>query len=540
MPEMIFQITPYAVICGLGSITAIVVAIVAWLRRDTSGGYSLTAMMIAAAIWAAGAALEYATIGIPGQIFWSKIQYFGTVTCPVLLLIFALEYNQMSVWLTRRNILLLFLIPLITIGLALTNEWHLLIWTSYTPSPAGNNITIYGHGIGFWIGAVGYSYLVMLTGTILLIRGALLMPSPYRKQVILVVFAALLPWMANFIYVFGLSPAPGLELTPLFIVVAGGIFAWAIFQFQLLDLVPIARDSLIETMEDGMLVLDTQNRVVDANPAARRLLGKNAQFKIGQYVGEIFNEWPEARNLFMQNNPELKTEHSIEDGTGGFIEISLSPVHDGQGHMNGQFIVMRDITERIHLDNEMRSANDALRLQLTEIESLQAHLHELAIRDSLTGLFNRRYLDETLERELSRARRGNYEISLMLIDLDHFKQFNDTYGHKAGDQVLISLGKYLPQGVREGDIVCRYGGEEFLVILPGVNLEDGIKRAEKICKDFSNLLVMYDSHDLKGTISIGVSVFPAHGKTADDLIRSADAAMYVAKQNGRNRVCAQV
>jgi diguanylate cyclase (GGDEF)-like protein len=181
--------------------------------------------------------------------------------------------------------------------------------------------------------------------------------------------------------------------------------------------------------------------------------------------------------------------------------------------------------------------NEYLRLKLTEIETLQAHLRERAIRDSLTGLFNRRYLDETFERELARAKRDSYAISVLMIDIDHFKRLNDTFGHKAGDQVLKALGDFLLTGVREGDIVCRYGGEEFLIIMPGVHLKDAQVRAESICQGFSTLAVNYEEKELHSTISIGVAIFPQHGSTSDEIIRAADTAMYIAKQAGRNTVC---
>ncbi len=516
---------------------AIFVAVTAWQRQDVSGGKSLTALAVAAAIWSGGAALEYATVGIPGQIFWSKIEYFGTVSCPVLLLTFALEYNHLYKWLTRRNLTLVFIVPLITLLLAFTNEWHGLIWSSFTPSPAGSNLTIFGHGIAFWIGAVGYSYLIMLIGTILLIRGALDLPKTYRQQVILVITAALTPWAVNGIYLAGLSPAPGLELTPLVVVITSAIFAWALFQFHLLDLVPIARHTLIETMKDGMLVLDQQNRVVDKNPAATNLLGPKTIIDIGSYIGDSFSNWPELRKLFSQNNPELPSEKTVEDTKGRFLEINFSPVHDRKGRFSGQFVVFRDITEKRRIQDEIQDANKSLRFQLAEIETLQAHLRERAIRDSLTGLFNRRYLDETFERELSRAKRDDYEISVLMIDIDHFKHLNDTYGHKAGDQVLKALGDFLLEGVRQGDIVCRYGGEEFIIIMPDVHIKDAQARAASICNNFCILPVKYEGQVLHSTISIGVAIFPQNGDTPDEIIRAADSAMYAAKLAGRNTVC---
>ncbi len=534
---MNFEITPYAVISAIGAIMAVIVAAIAYQRQDVPGGKSLSLLSIAAACWSGGAALEYASPGISDQILWSKFEYIGTVSCPILLLTFALEYNHMTSWLTRRNIALLFIVPLVTLLLAFTNEWHALIWSSFTPSPAGNNLTIFGHGIAFWIGAVGYSYLIMLVGTVLLIKGAFNLQSPYRSQLVLVVTAALTPWVINAIYLAGLSPAPGLEPTPLAVVFTSAFFALAIFQFQLLELVPVARHTIIETMTDGMLVLDQQNRVVDANPAAQSIFGNNPTISIGSYVGDIFSNWRELRKLFLQNNPEARSELTIQTSNGRFIEISISPVHDRKDRFSGQFVVLRDITEKKNIQDEIQAANEILRVKLAEIETLQTHLRERAIRDSLTGLFNRRYLDETLDREISRSRRENYEVSVMMIDIDHFKKLNDSFGHKAGDEALKTLADFLLEGVRQGDIVCRYGGEEFIIILPGVRLSDAHTRAISICNKFSKIIIKYTGQELRSTVSIGVASIPQHGINSDDIIRSADSAMYAAKEAGRNTVC---
>ncbi len=548
---MDIEITSYAVIGFIGAAIAVLVAWLAWLRRETPGGKALSVLLMAAAIWAFGSAMEHATLGIPGQIIWSKFEYLGSESCPVLLLIFALEYNNMRRWLTRRNVALLFIIPLIVFLLALTNEWHHLIWTSFTPSPAGENLTIYGHGPAFWIGATGYSYLVMLIGTLLLVRGALGLPDAYRMQVIMILTATLMPWIVNAIYIAGFSSIPGLEPTPFVVIFSGSLFAWAIYRFRLLDLVPIARHMLIETMNEGMLVLDQQNRIVDTNPAAKKLLGSRVDIKIGKSVAEIFQPWPELKTIFHDDNPQQRSEFTFGDARGGFIEISLAPVVDWRGQLAGQFVTLRDITDKRHIQYELESANENLRVKLAEVESLQTTLNERAIRDSLTGLYNRRYLDETLERELFRAQREEYDISLLMIDIDHFKHLNDTYGHKAGDRFLKFVASFLEERVRQGDIVCRYGGEEFLIIMPTVHQADAQKRAEMLCNQFSQSSLKYEptehmpegqmptghmNVELHLTISIGVATYPKDGLSADEITVAADKAMYEAKQAGRNTV----
>jgi diguanylate cyclase (GGDEF)-like protein/PAS domain S-box-containing protein len=170
-----------------------------------------------------------------------------------------------------------------------------------------------------------------------------------------------------------------------------------------------------------------------------------------------------------------------------------------------------------------------------EIQHLQSKLREMAIHDSLTGLYNRHYLSETLKRELARAVREKYPVSFIMIDIDHFKRVNDAFGHKAGDAVLQNLSALLRKNSRAGDILVRYGGEEFLAILPKVKAEAARKVAEKWRKDFLASTMLLEYGGVTPTISCGVAAFPQHGESDSDLIAVADQAMYQAKAAGRNR-----
>lgn len=167
---------------------------------------------------------------------------------------------------------------------------------------------------------------------------------------------------------------------------------------------------------------------------------------------------------------------------------------------------------------------------------LQKDLEEQAIRDSLTGLYNRRFLDETLSRELSRAERDKYSVSVVMLDLDHFKMFNDTYGHDVGDMMLKQLGKLLSSQVRAGDIACRFGGEEFVVVMPKASLSVAKQRANDWRMKFESQILIHEGEVLNATLSAGVAVYPLHGTTSDEVIRKADQAMYAAKAAGRNLV----
>jgi diguanylate cyclase (GGDEF)-like protein len=168
---------------------------------------------------------------------------------------------------------------------------------------------------------------------------------------------------------------------------------------------------------------------------------------------------------------------------------------------------------------------------------LRETLRQQSIRDSLTGLFNRRYLDETLPREILRATRTGSTLGVMMVDIDHFKQLNDTHGHEAGDAVLSALGGFLQHHVRGDDIACRYGGEEFTLILPGASLDAVCDRAEQLRVGVRSLVVRCNNTQLDPiALSLGVAMWPQHGETEEVLLQAADAALYRAKQKGRNRV----
>jgi diguanylate cyclase (GGDEF)-like protein len=195
-----------------------------------------------------------------------------------------------------------------------------------------------------------------------------------------------------------------------------------------------------------------------------------------------------------------------------------------------------ELAERKNTEEELRLANQKLHSQLLEIQALESILREQVIRDPLTGLYNRRHLNEMLGRELAYAAREGTPISFVMIDIDHFKNINDNYGHGPGDKILQSLVNQILGQARVGDIICRYGGEEFLAVLPNVAAETAFQIAERWRIAFLESATVVEGEEITTTISCGISAFPSNGDKGETLITRADQAMYQAKKMGRNKV----
>ena len=241
-------------------------------------------------------------------------------------------------------------------------------------------------------------------------------------------------------------------------------------------------------------------------------------------------------HLVADRNSDVRCAHVANIGVVGYVCVPLNAHGENLGV--------------VHLRTMSDTASKALQAKLPLIHTvteylglalgnfrLQQTLRYQSVRDPLTGLFNRRYMEESIAREFSRVLREGRELGIVMFDIDHFKRLNDTYGHDMGDAVLRQLGKVLLAHVRGEDIACRYGGEEFIVILPGANLEVSRTRAEELRKLIADMNVQWDGRSVGGiSVSLGVAGFPQHGKSWQEVIKQADQALYLAKKSGRKQV----
>lgn len=330
----------------------------------------------------------------------------------------------------------------------------------------------------------------------------------------------------------GRVPLPLLEWTSLGFILTGLLDLYSLQYQGLLSLVPVARGLILEELGQAVLVFDPEGRLVDLNGAARALLGSSP---------DTPRELLGRRQSFVLSclGPGVRAtngEYRLRSGA-EVVEIDLRvQLIESGGQVAGQAIVIRDVTGYNASRRALAAANDQLREQLRTIDGLRLELAEQATRDSLTGLHNRRFLDGRLTAEVVAAHENGAALAVGILDVDHFKSINDRFGHLVGDQVLVAIGQRLAAHAQAPLSVARFGGEEFVVLMPGV---EPVAAAATLCRlqrQVSAAVIETDSGPLSITMSGGLSSLSARTATAHELLAAADLALYAAKAGGRNRV----
>ena len=372
---MEWHVTPAATIYFGAALVGAAVVLVACRHRHVPGATVLAWLMVAVTLWALCDAVESALTSMPSKILVSKISHIGIQSVPVLFLLFVLQYTRRERWLTPQRIAALWIIPVITVFMVFTNEWHYLIWQSIEIKqlPTGPD-AFYVHGPFFWFATI-YAYLLVAISTVLLVQTLRHERDVYRRQSAVLLAAAAVPWIGNILYLSDRNPLPGLDWTSLSFMMTGVLVAYAIFVLRLFDLVPVARNALIEHMSDALLVTDSHNRVVDANPAARLLLAQQ-----GEVVGKplCLALGKDAAAQLAAGEHEIHSVITLQNHQTHGLDALCTPLLDNKGRLDGRLIVLRDITERLQMEQELRRSEEHYRSFLAMVS------HEL--RTPLTGI----------------------------------------------------------------------------------------------------------------------------------------------------------
>jgi diguanylate cyclase (GGDEF)-like protein/PAS domain S-box-containing protein len=494
-----------AVLVGSGA-ADIAAAVIVWRRRESAGRNSLCAVLLAAAAWSLAYALELASSRVAGRELWGGLEYVGTTLLPPAWLVFALQYTGRwgrSRW---RFLCAVAVEPVIVLSLLAYPATRSLI-RSYPPGPQ-RPVPNPRLGVAYWPHFL-YTNALVLAASAILLLAVMRTSRLYWRQSITLLVAICLPLLGNAMSSLQVPPFQDLDPTPIAVSLAAWVLVVGVLRYRLLDLRPVARTLVVDTMLDGVLVVDAQGHVVDLNPAAQQLLGRTATRAVGASVDALLAE----RGIEQSRDAGTSDVRLDAGDQHRDLEMVVTPLADPQGATAGRVLVFRDVSERRELERNLR---------------------RLAYTDPLTGLPNRALFYDRLNQALVMSRRRAGRLAVFFLDLDRFKIINDGLGHEIGDSVLTSVAQRLRDCLRDEDTLARLGGDEFAVLLPEI-ADPGDTRfvADEL---LAALTASIPHHELAVAASIGIAVFPEDGSDVQHLLRSADAAMYRAKARGGGRV----
>ncbi len=504
---------PYALPVMITGLLVLVIAIRIFRFKRSERTVYFSLLCLCAAIYSLAYAMEISTESLATMLFWLRVEYIGIAFIPTFFILFALAYTGRGEKISPVLKVALYLFSLITIALVFTLDQHSLMHQTPALNTQGPfPVLSFGRGIWYWLHSL-YVVGALTISSILFFVMWLTTNPVYRSQITAVLLGSLIPW-TGFIFYQARPFAWEVDIMPFCMSLSVIFIFLGMARYRFLELIPVARARLFEELPDGVVILDAGLRLVDYNAAAAKMLNLSQQ-AIGAPLEETLSGWEKLAKAL---KPAAKRYYlEIKDSSADkpqWYRCEFIPLVKGKKETEGRMIIIRDITES---------------------KETEEKLNILATTDSLTGLWNRRHFMQVAEKEMKRARRYDSIFSLLMIDIDRFKNVNDNYGHSAGDRVLIELAKTIKSRLRGIDVVARLGGEEFGVLLPETGANGAFNLAEDIRTEIAATPVIVDDKEISYTVSIGVTAFHQGLTNIDSMLKNADQALYRAKDQGRNR-----
>jgi diguanylate cyclase (GGDEF)-like protein len=513
--KMAQELLMYILIVIFAGLLSIFLSVYALLKiKDTPGGKYYILMTFMSAIFTFSYVFELASTSLEYMRFWLRIEYLALPFIPVFILLMCFEYigQKLIQWFHY----LLFVIPIITIFMHNTNDLHHLYYTSIDirsdiPFPT---LELEG-GPWFYVHSIFVFVCIMISVIVLLMQ---LKKSlfRFRMQILFMVAGLLIPMIANYFYINGMSPY-GIDLGPVSMSISFLFHGAALLSFKMFNVAPIARDTVFSKMKEGVIVLNQDDVIVDFNNAIQKIIPMLNTKTIGKTIVDVLAGKVQLADIISQ---EQECDYELYlNGDNLHFHIRFSPVLNKNNLQVGKIITFFDVTERVNM---------------------QEKLKQLASIDGLTQVFNRTFFLKKSQMIFETISRSGGNISVIMFDIDHFKNVNDTFGHDAGDVVLTHVARVAKECLRDSDIIGRYGGEEFIICMPDTRLHEAYELANTIRAKVSASKMTVNEKEVCVTSSFGISsaliLVGDNSHSIHTLMPQADQALYVAKRNGRNCV----
>lgn len=518
----------------LNTFIILILAVYSWNKRKISGALPLLLLSLAAAFYSFGYGMEILSDTVEAVDIWSRVQYLGLPFVPVLCLFLAKSYTHNF---TKKDIPLLLLAAIpgfITSIMRLTSQYHNWMYVDMTMVSNGYfNVLQFSKGPWYYFHFV-YFISCAAYAVHLYLNKLKSVSGIYKQQIRIMIVASLMPFISISINLSGLFPL-GLDSGPFFILFDYMLYTLGIFRYSMILLVPLSRERVFEWIYDGVIVMDLNQNLIDFNQAAREIFPSLTKTLVGmppdpvKSIGTDFMQLVKDRQDGITDGISDSAQYS-ED-----IPHEISMANETTGKTSFYSVRFKDLKNR-----GLTVGTAIIITDITATKEMMCQLEKVAREDVLTGLFNRRHFINCLNDEITRQCCNSSKGVLVLFDIDHFKIVNDTYGHQAGDLILKVIADLTLKNVNPWDYVGRYGGEEFIIFLPKLNVAEAMDTVEAIRQSFETQKTPWDDSLVKVTASFGLTALKCSSedvlKTFDQMVMEADEALYRAKALGRNRI----
>jgi diguanylate cyclase (GGDEF)-like protein/PAS domain S-box-containing protein len=416
-------------------------AMFAWQQRAKPSATPMVILSLAAGFWSICYYFEYNATDLATKVVWSQVKYPALTVLPIALSSFMLRFAGWHTWPNKQLLAVLLIIPILTTLIVFTNESHHFFWTSHELIQHPGYVEIRSaRGPWYWVNVI-FIYGLILSAAATAISLLARTWRIYQKQVILLGIGISLPLVISIITLLRAHPWPGIDLSPITFGLTAIFLLFTTRLTSILNVVPLAHANLVEQMRDGVLVVDKENRILEVNGAAEKILSVTKQDVIGKSTASL--DHPAIR--LVTNALSGKTaRHEIEIKNGelsNWYDVRISAIRATNDEIAGYMAIWHNITERKQIEHELRHT---------------------ATHDPLTSVYNRMYFDEVME---SHTYDHHWPVTVMSVDLDNLKETNDQLGHAAGDELIRQTAAILRKTFRQNDLVARIGGDEFAILV---------------------------------------------------------------------------